>query len=245
MPETPHGVSLKLSEAKTGSQNASSQLKALIPVLSGSLAGASGILLGHPFDSLKVRMQLNQNLDTNKLTKRKIMQQLYRGVFPPLLTAGVLQAFLFTVYERIRSILFSHPTFSRRSISKTNSSQGSQGNHFSKEAINHLNVCILAGTGGGVLLSFISTPIGFVKLQQQVSSESSILSVIKDCYRRASFRCFYRAYTCMLILEAPGRGIYFGSYEYLKMYINNYKYKVRDNNEDGMFPLQVRKDSLL
>ena len=47
----------------------------------------------------------------------------------------------------------------------------------------------------------------------------------------------------MVILEAPGRGVYFGFYEYLKMHINNYKHKVRDGHghdgEKSMYPLML------
>ena len=47
--------------------------------------------------------------------------------------------------------------------------------YFSQEARNHLQVHALAGAGSGVVLSFLSTPIGFVKIQQQVSIDISDL----------------------------------------------------------------------
>ena len=196
----------------------------LVPFISGSFAGASGTLLGHPFDSLKVRMQLNVQLDTSALTYGQVMRQLYRGVLPPLLTAGVMQALLFSTYERIKRKLYSIPAFSNTVKAK----QGKESfppahtptdggiaiigisnrsnslvtltpphfTHFTQEAKSHLHVCMLAGTGGGVVLSFLTTPIGFVKIQQQVSSEASIPAVIKDCYRKGGLRCFYRAFSC-------------------------------------------------
>ena len=44
----------------------------------GSFAGACGILIGHPFDSLKVRMQVNAQLAKQGITT-EVAKQLYRN----------------------------------------------------------------------------------------------------------------------------------------------------------------------
>ena len=53
---------------------------------SGCFAGACGIVVGHPLDTLKVRVQTG--IDRGPLNLRS----LYSGVFTPLITAGCIQA---------------------------------------------------------------------------------------------------------------------------------------------------------
>jgi len=247
------------------------------PLLSGSVAGACGVLVGHPFDSLKVRMQVAKNLIQPKMDLATI-KQLYRGMMPPLITAGFLQAFLFSTYEACKA--FVTPFVARErtgevkhrgevfasdidtkedmpgirttgSVALAVGSAGSSssqkkypqdGRHWgnqnqpqtagliSEDAADHLRITFWGGWLSGLVLSVISTPIQVVKIQQQVATETNITGTIKLCYRNAGWRCFYRAYTSMLVLEGPGRAVYFGMYEAMKMAINNYKYRMRDGH---------------
>lgn len=53
--------------------------KSLLPsFFAGSLAGASGIIIGHPLDTLKVRLQVGKTLKNVNLD-RATMVALYRG----------------------------------------------------------------------------------------------------------------------------------------------------------------------
>lgn len=248
------------------------------PVLSGSVAGACGILVGHPFDSLKVRMQVAKNLTQPKMDLATI-KQLYRGMMPPLITAGFLQAFLFSTYEACKAFvtpfvarartgevkhrgeLFASDKDTKEEVpgirtagsvalavsSASASSSSSPTKHvlggrhrgdqyqpqsglISEDAADHLRITFWGGALSGLVLSVISTPIQVVKIQQQVATETNIRGTIKLCYRNAGWRCFYRAYTSMLVLEGPGRAVYFGMYEAMKIAINNYKYRMRDGH---------------
>jgi len=279
----------------------------IAPVLAGSGAGACGILVGHPFDSLKVRMQVAKNLAAPKLDLATV-KQLYRGMMPPLITAGFLQAFLFSTYEACKKVVTPFVTSSREVRSKdvkhanrmapspahgevfatdidtkkdvitsrqsgnavavssagqiygTSSGKGLRyplhRRHYedqydaevsdlvSQDVSDHLRVTFWGGTLSGFILSVISTPIQVVKIQQQVATTTNIRGTIQHCYNTAGWRCFYRAYTSMLVLEGPGRGVYFGVYEAMKIVINNYKYRMRDghtvdNNGEYLHTLEL------
>ena len=64
----------------------------------GTIAGATGILVGHPLDTLKVRYQTGQ-ISSNLTINRKYILDLYRGILPPLLTSGSVQSINFSLYE--------------------------------------------------------------------------------------------------------------------------------------------------
>ena len=255
----------------------------LVPVLAGSVAGACGILVGHPFDSLKVRMQVAKNLAAPKFDFATI-KQLYRGMMPPLLTAGFLQAFLFSTYEACKIAVIPYVTvggvgssFASKTIRSCaynldsthhhnhapeaysasinanmqdlnskhqfNAIQSSalpqhRGTYFSNDVLDHLSITFWGGWLSGVILCVVSTPIQVIKIQQQVATEQGIPDTIRHLYRTAGWRSFYRAFTSMQVLEGPGRGVYFGVYELMKIQINNFKYRLRDGHTtdgDGVY----------
>jgi solute carrier family 25 (mitochondrial carnitine/acylcarnitine transporter), member 20/29 len=213
----------------------------LAPILAGSFAGGCGLFVGHPFDSLKVRMQVNQNLESPKLNLATV-KQLYRGVLPPLLTAGIMQSFLFTTYEYSRVMVrrtleameWDRQGAAQRATTSSSSRRRSSSGHIqyvnssqqllSPAAQDHLLVTTYGGIISGMILANISTPIQVVKVQQQVATEGGLLATIRHCYSQAGTRGFYRAYTSMLLLEGPGRGVYFGVYEGVKLLLNNWKF---------------------
>ena len=85
----------------------------------GILAGGAGVLVGHPFDTLKVKMQVARQgsstappADTPScrsaaLPRLSAFRALYRGVLPPLLSTGIVQSINFGIFENSRKWLQS------------------------------------------------------------------------------------------------------------------------------------------
>ena len=73
------------------------------PAVAGLVSGWIGIVIGHPLDTLKTRIQTNRPLLVLSL------QELYRGIAPPLLTVGLVQAANFSLLERgkVRHMCFT------------------------------------------------------------------------------------------------------------------------------------------
>lgn len=70
---------------------------------SGAIGGFTGVLLSHPFDTLRVRIQsLEKKPDIIPFIKQILKNEgffvLYRGFFPPLLGMGLEKATVFTAY---------------------------------------------------------------------------------------------------------------------------------------------------
>ena len=174
----------------------------------GVLAGASGSVIGHPLDSLKVRLQVGKALETIKLDLLTI-KQLYRGISVPVLTSGLMQSLSFTTYETFKIM-------SRRDWK-----------------MDHLTSVILGASIAGSVTSVLACPLMLVKLQMQVASESNMWVVVREMYKKRGIPTFYRGYGCMFVLESPGRGVYFGVYEFTKHFITKVIHSINNDSSSS------------
>lgn len=169
-------------------------------ICAGILAGASGVVVGHPFDSLKVRLQVGRNLKHLQFDMLTF-KQLYRGILPPILSVGFIQSINFSIYE-----------YSKLKIHDVMTSQSNVGKYLhdyyitENEDINHIKNVFTAGSISGLCICVITTPFSMIKLQQQVASEKGIVTCIKEVYLKSGFIGFYRGFGSMLVLESFGRG---------------------------------------
>lgn len=174
----------------------------------GLFAGVCGIMLGHPLDTLKVRLQTGQSLPCG-IGKAELFRQLYRGIIPPVVTAGFVQSLLFSSYELAKS-------YAKRSLD-----------------YDHLQAVFYGGIVSGSSISCITTPIGVVKIQQQVRSNKGMLNCFKDIVRTHGWTALYRAFSLMIVMEAYGRGVYLWSYEGSKMLLNENKFIRKHLRKEG------------
>ncbi|KAF7634286.1 hypothetical protein Mgra_00006251 [Meloidogyne graminicola] len=88
--------------------------------LAGYVAGSSGILFGYPLDTLKTRIQLNNNSSINyfKVAKGIFQKEgaftFYRGMSAPFLTAGLINSLLFSGYTLTLKELQNNKTYNKR-----------------------------------------------------------------------------------------------------------------------------------
>ncbi|CAI4222778.1 unnamed protein product [Auanema sp. JU1783] len=80
--------------------------------IAGWVAGGTGLIVGHPFDTVKTRLQTMSNYGGILDCVRKTIQKesvfgLYKGMWAPFLSTGALQSILFTSYGAGLRIL--HP----------------------------------------------------------------------------------------------------------------------------------------
>jgi solute carrier family 25 carnitine/acylcarnitine transporter 20/29 len=62
--------------------------------LKGTLSGAIGVLLSHPFDTIKTCIQENKTINYN-------LKNLYRGITAPLIGVGLEKAMVFGTYQTV------------------------------------------------------------------------------------------------------------------------------------------------
>jgi len=169
----------------------------------GAAAGGVGIIVGQPFDTLKVRMQIasgNHEGVAKQASERglKAIFSMYRGIVPPMMTSGFVSSLNFGGFELVRRSL-----------------------HDRSKGIDPLYVHWLAGCGGALPVTLITCPIVLVKIQQQSAHKSvSIINCVRELTREAGIRGLYRGFGLHALLEGYGRGWYMLAYETSKRALN-------------------------
>ena len=178
----------------------------------GIIAGAAGVCVGHPFDTLKVLRQVTSNANpiltsnAHKVSFLSRILHLYRGVLPPLVSTGVVQSLNFGVYENTR--LYFYPRDSTLSVDNS-----------------PLWSITAAAFISGAATSPLTAIVTKFKLLQQVKGVS-LVNIVGDIRSLQPFRY----YPLHLMLESFGRAVYMTTYVYSKRAVKNSGY---DNNELG------------
>lgn len=174
--------------------------------LAGCLGGAAGVLVGHPFDTVKVRLQV-QNVD----------KPLYRGTFH-CFQSIVRQESAFGLYKGIGSPMMGL-TFINAIVF------GVQGNTMRLLREDTPTNQFLAGAAAGAIQSVICCPMELAKTRMQMQGTGEKKSFRKmyknslDClvriYNQEGLRGVNRGMVTTLIRETPAFGVYFLSYDVL------------------------------
>lgn len=138
-----------------------------MPVQCWRCAGVAQLLVGHPFDTIKVKLQAmpaplpgqaplyNGAIDAlRKTVAAEGIKGLYAGIDPPLATVAVFNAVLFTARGQMESLLRSSPG---ESLS------------VAQQAV--------AGAGAGVAVSFVACPTELVKCRLQAQGAATVAPV--------------------------------------------------------------------
>lgn len=123
----------------------------------GTVAGVCQLLVGHPFDTIKVKLQAQPNplpgqpplytgaLDAvRKTVAAEGAAGLYAGIGPPLATVAVFNAVLFTARGQMEALLREEP---------------------GKDLT--IGQSFIAGAGAGLAVSFVACPTELVKCRLQ------------------------------------------------------------------------------
>jgi solute carrier family 25 carnitine/acylcarnitine transporter 20/29 len=170
-----------------------------IDFIAGTIGGVAGLIVGHPFDTVKVRFQtpdLRQKYRSTfhalaTISREEKFVGLYKGITSPLASCALLNGLIFASYRFFMRIQLDD-----------------------KDAIPSLTQVTLAGIATGIVTSLITTPTDLIKIQQQNSllEKPSVKTVALRMYKQRGIRGLYRGITAT-ILRDVGYGAYFGSYE--------------------------------
>jgi solute carrier family 25 carnitine/acylcarnitine transporter 20/29 len=170
----------------------------------GIIAGGAGVCVGHPFDTLKVSMQVasekNPNPFNNKSSWLQSILRLYRGILPPLVSTGMVQSLNFGVYENTKtwlkpSVMDETPMW----------------------------VVTTAAFISGAATSPLTAIVTKFKLLQQVKGKS-VMNIIGGIQHLQPFKYFYVHCT----LESFGRAVYMSTYVGSKRFVQYNGYNSND-----------------
>jgi solute carrier family 25 carnitine/acylcarnitine transporter 20/29 len=172
----------------------------------GILANCLGTFIGHPLDTVKVRMQLsNVNPPVYTLIKRIIHTEgisgLFKGVASPLLGQAPISASAFMAND-----------FAKRALMKADMSKNQKN--------------FIAGCFTGFVSTVFTTPIEYIKIKKQAHHGESLtyLQILKEEGIRKTFKGF----SSTVMRDVPGWCSYFFAYDFLKHQFEKYF-----TNEEG------------
>lgn len=153
------------------------------------------------------------------------IRQLYRGVVPPLVTAGAMQSVNFALYEHFKDWSISY--LSHRAASSSSSSSSSVSSHFTHYSVDipisrYLTAVFMAGTISGSISTVLTAPVSLVKVRQQLATRAGVVSCIRQIYQKGGLLKFYRGYPVIFVADSFGRGAYLGTYETTKFLLQKF-----------------------
>ncbi|CAN0842947.1 Mitochondrial carnitine/acylcarnitine carrier-like protein [Linum grandiflorum] len=191
---------------------------------SGTVGGAAQLVVGHPFDTIKVKLQSQpvplpgqplKYTGAIDAVKKTIASEgaggLYKGMGAPLATVAAMNAVLFTVRGQVEAFLRSEPG--------------------APLTITQQVVC---GAGAGVAVSFLACPTELIKCRLQAQSAMAVadsativavkyggpMDVAKQVLRsEGGMRGLFKGLVPTMAREIPGNAAMFGTYELLKQSI--------------------------
>ncbi|XP_035914746.1 mitochondrial basic amino acids transporter [Anopheles stephensi] len=171
----------------------------------GCLGGCAGVLVGFPFDTVKVHLQTQNHQNPlyrgtidcfRKIIVREGVHGLYRGMSSPMAGVAVVNAIVFGVYGNIQ---------------RRTTNPDSLYSHF------------LAGTAAGLAQSVVCSPMELIKTRLQLQDNlprgaerfSGPLDCTKSIWRREGVRGIFRGLGITAARDMPGFSSYFVAYEYM------------------------------
>jgi hypothetical protein len=215
--------------------------------VAGGMAGSASVMVGHPFDTIKVRMQTSTQASMR--SELASFSTLFRGMAAPLSAATAINAIVFSSYgaaSRFYDAYNVNALMSSLSFSKSNTNNNNISiNDYSEDDINvthdpwqKASVC---GSFAGFMQCFIICPMEHVKCRLQIQSAKSLsaaasgtlpqpaasyytgpVQATHDIIRQHGFSRLFQGWTATLWREIPAFGMYFAVYDYLKDRANTF-----------------------
>jgi len=194
----------------------SKQESGLKSFLSGGIGGACLVLVGHPLDLVKVKMQTATSL-TNTSTfsmlrstaAKEGIRGLYRGVSAPICAVAPVFAVCFWGFDMGKRIVRSY-----------------DGNDNKELSIAQL---CFAGGFSAIPTTVLMAPSERIKCLLQIQSKDKVKKYngMIDCgikiYQEGGIRSLFKGTNATLLRDIPGSIAYFGVYEVLKREIMKYQ----------------------
>lgn len=178
-------------------------------LFSGAVGGIAQVLIGQPFDIVKVRLQTTTQYSSaldaaTSIYKHEGALAFYKGTLTPLIGIGACVSIQFGAFHQ-----------ARRALEERNKAAGRKGDL-------GYDQYFAAGAFAGLANTFLSSPIEHIRirLQSQPHGAGKLYNGPLDCIRKVSAhdgiaRGLYRGTSVTLFREAFAYGSWFASFEYM------------------------------
>ncbi|KIY70178.1 carnitine/acyl carnitine carrier [Cylindrobasidium torrendii FP15055 ss-10] len=180
--------------------------------VAGGFGGVCAVLVGHPFDLTKTRLQTaapgtyTGGLDVVKRTVAKDgLTGMFRGVVPPLLGVTPIFAISFWAYDTSKLLIFA-ATPNRKSETLS------------------IGELATAGFMSAVPTTLVTAPVERAKVLLQVQGQGvagekqykGVIDVIGHLYKEGGLKSIFRGSFATILRDGPGSAAYFAAYEVTK-----------------------------
>ncbi|KAL3423987.1 hypothetical protein PVAG01_05734 [Phlyctema vagabunda] len=190
-------------------------LAGLRSLAAGGFGGVCAVVVGHPFDLVKVRLQTAERgvytgaLDVVRkgIARDGLRRGLYAGVSAPLVGVTPMFAVSFWGYDVGKSLV----------------------KRFSTVQNNQLSVAQVSAAGffSAVPMTAITAPFERVKVLLQIQGQKQLapgekpkysggVDVVRQLYKEGGIRSVFRGSAATLARDGPGSAAYFATYEIIK-----------------------------
>ena len=200
-------------------EKAKGAVSGLRSLAAGGVGGICAVVVGHPFDLVKVRLQTAEKgvysgaMDVVRKTvaREGLARGLYAGVSAPLVGVTPMFAVSFWGYDMGKRLV---DNFSTVPI-KNNTPQYSIGQ------------ISAAGFFSAIPMTLITAPFERVKVLLQIQGQKQLapgekpkysggVDVVRQLYKEGGVRSVFRGSAMTLARDGPGSAAYFAVYEYVK-----------------------------
>ncbi|KAF8075243.1 carnitine/acyl carnitine carrier [Lyophyllum atratum] len=174
------------------------ELDPRVDFIAGTVAGMTSLVVGYPFDTVKVRFQNPETAckyrstfhAVAKIVREEKFVGLYKGISSPLATVALMNGLVFASYKLFLKLQLGQ-----------------------SDDIPTLSQITLAGAGCGIVSSILTTPIELIKIRQQFCTEpTSAHRVALRILKESGITGLYRGLTATALRDT-GYGVYFLTYE--------------------------------
>lgn len=137
----------------------------------GVLYGTTSVAVGHPFDTIKTKMQAQRGFESSgmfqsfiRTVKTQGIRGLYKGCLPPLMGSGIFRSAQFAVFEATYTYLDKYDTFGKREIPFTGGLQ---------------HRVLIGGLCGSSVRAIIESPLEYAKIRRQTQQTWRIMDVYR------------------------------------------------------------------
>ncbi|KAG0139597.1 hypothetical protein CROQUDRAFT_726517 [Cronartium quercuum f. sp. fusiforme G11] len=177
-------------------------------LLAGTVGGITQVLVGQPFDIVKVRLQSSDAYKGMSDAAIRIVREegpasFYKGTALPLMGIGACVSLQFVCLEAFKR------SFRRQNLSNGSSEQLTIGQLY------------LSGGGAGIANSVVSGPVEHIRIRLQTASPGirhqfvGPIDALKQIYKSDGIKGWYQGQNATLLREFHGYGMYFLGYEWL------------------------------
>lgn len=203
--------------------NSENEITAFHDLIAGGVAGSASVIVGHPFDTLKVRMQTSSAASSASLLAMAStfggFSSLFRGMAAPLSTAAVVNAIIFSSYgasSRLYDRFVTHSNMTDNLLPQ-----------LQHDSWQKATVC---GSFAGFVQCIVICPMEHIKCRLQIQHGRGAndylykgpMHACREIFRTHGIRGLYRGWWTTALREVPAFGMYFATYDYVKDRVNSF-----------------------